>query len=172
MIDTLKKCHEECFKECLKGHLKELVTSDVVGAKAEFITSIHNLKQFIPELKAEDVEFKYIGFLNNIIADVINALHNEDNDFACELVNHTTETAVLYTCTKAMVQLAYDEIFLGHITAGISIIAPFDVAERFLTYFARSAVKYEIIPALPPQVWNPLWQVLQVLWQVGGQPKN
>ena len=149
-------------KEGLKECLKELVTSDIIEVKVELSTSVVDLKQFIPELKTEDAQFKYIDLLNNIIADVINTLHNEDGGFACDPAKHVTEKkTVLYTCTKAMVQLAYDEIaydeifFNGYAEAYLSIIAPFDVARRFLAYLTHSAMKYGITP-VPLQAWSPL----------------
>jgi hypothetical protein len=144
-------------KEGLKECLKELVTSDIIEIKVELSTSVVGLKQFIPELKTEDAQFKYIDFLNNIIADAINALHNEDGGFTCDPAKHVTEKkTILYTCTRAMVQLAYDEIFFdGYVKAYLSIIAPRDVAGRFLAYLTHSAMKYWITP-VPLQVWSPL----------------
>jgi len=144
-------------KEGLKECLKELVTSDIIEIKIELSTSVVDLKQFIPELKTEDAQFKYIDFLNNIIADAINALHNEDGGFTCDPAKHVTEKkTVLYTCTMAMVQLAYDEIFFdGYVKTYLSIIAPRDVARRFLAYLTRSAMKYGITP-IPLQAWSPL----------------
>jgi len=144
-------------KEGLKECLKELVTSDIIEVRVELSTSVVGLKQFIPELKAEDAQFKYIDLLNNIIADVINTLHNEDGGFACDPAKHVTEKkTVLYTCTRAMVQLAYDEIFFdGYVKAYLSIIAPRDVARRFLAYLTHSAMKYGITP-VPLQAWSPL----------------
>jgi hypothetical protein len=149
-------------KEGLKECLKELVTSDIIEVKVELSTSVVNLKQFIPELKTEDAQFKYIDFFNNIITDAIDALHNEDGGFTCDPAKHVTEKkTVLYACTMAMVQLAYDEIaydeifFDGYAEAYLSIIAPLDVARRFLAYLTHSAMKYGITP-VPLQAWSPL----------------
>jgi len=147
MVGTLKEC------------LKEMMASDIIVMKIGLITDVGDLKQLIPkldpELKTEDAQYKYIGFLSNIITDVINALHNEDNGFACDPAGHVMGVDKLYACTKAAIRLAYDSTIFNNAEANLSIIAHFDMAKRFLAHLTRSAAKYGIV-VVPIQVWSPL----------------
>ena len=149
------------LKECLK----EMARLDVIGISCGLVVDAYDLKRFIPGLKnedTEDVKFKYIDFLSNIITDVINTLHNEDDGFTCEPAEYMMEKkVVLYACTKAMIWLTFDETFPNKDDiAYLSIIAPlntFNMMERFLGYLTRSAMKYGITVA-PLRIWSPIWK--------------
>jgi hypothetical protein len=147
MTNTLKEC------------LKEIMTSNIIVMKIGLITDVGDLGQLIPksdpELKTEDAQFKYINFLSNIITDVINTLHNEDNNLTCDPAGHMMGVDKLYACTWAAIRLAYDETVFNNAEANLSIIAPFDMAKRFLAYLTRRAAKYGIM-VVPIQVWSPL----------------